>query len=194
MNTISIEKPGSVRVARYVLAAALSLLTACATQIPLLDAPWPDDPEMPGRAWFEARYAADTVNQQHQRPAEYLRWVVRFYYGWIAYPDGWVDITRRALELTGGSADGELARRMMLLGRRVAAEWAKESPERVIRNSTIAAWGEALSIAAERNGIEPIINRIAGDVDALFAGGLQHREITLARYFPDYEEPNPFER
>ena len=177
-----------------VLAAATVLLTACAVKVPLLDADWPDDEEIPPRGWFLARYVSDTTNQQHQRPNEYLRWVVRFYYGWINHPNGWLDITERALAATGKGVDSELARRMTLLGRRMAAEWAKTSPDRLIDNRAIAVWSKALSIAADTAAIDETILSVAGDVDALFSGALTPAEISMVRYFPGQAEPPSFER
>lgn len=174
------------------LVLPLVLLAGCAIRSPLPDTPWPED--IPQREWFEARYAADPANQAVQRRGEYLRWVVRFYYGWLAYPDGWNDVTARVAAAAGEGEAGEMRRRMNFLGRRLAAEWAKDSPARVIRNRALAAWGEGLRIAADRGEIPGFLERVAADTDALFAGRLEPESITVSRYYAGADEPLPFER
>ena len=177
-----------------VLTVFVLLLASCSIKVPVLDTDWPEDPEVPERGWFAARYVSDTGNQQHQRPTEYLRWVVRFYFGWINHSTGWVDVTRRVTDSAAAGPESELARRMMLLGRRIAAEWAKESPEKRINNHAIAVWNKALLIAADEGEIDATVLNVARDVDGIFSGKIATAEINMARYFPDHDEPPSFDR
>ncbi|MGR8921072.1 MAG: hypothetical protein ACU85V_15760 [Gammaproteobacteria bacterium] len=163
-------------------------LAACASYTPpMMEAPWPDD--IPERAWFEARYAADADNQAHQRRADYLRWVTRFYHGWVGYPNGWVRVSAQVSAAVDPAARTEVERRMWLLGRRVGAEWARDRTVSLIGDDAVAAWLHVLPRAAAAGDISASLEHVAADVDALFAGTLDTAAVDVTRYEPGAPPP-----
>lgn len=153
---------------------------------------WPED--IPAREWFLTRYLTDAENLQHQRQQEYLRWVARFYYGWLAHPTGWNRVTETVVASVDEESEVELKRRLMLLGRRVAGEWAKESSGRVIDDRLVATWLKVLPLAADSGNTESVLVHIAADVDALFAGKLAASAVSVTRYVAGHEDIAAFER
>lgn len=175
-----------------VVSLLLSLAIAGCAVPSIRDEPWPQ--EIPAREWFLTRYLTDAPNQAVQRHQEYLRWVTRFYYGWLAHPQGWLRVTEGAIAAVAEDRRAELSRRMTLVGRRVAGEWAKQSSDRLISNRAMASWIKALTLASEAGTVEQVLERIAADVDGLFAGELNLAEVTVDRYVPGGEAIAAFER
>ena len=163
----------------------LVLVAGCAP-LPELVEDWPAG--IPPRSHYKALYAADKVNQAAQEEAAYLTWVKRFYSGWFAYPGGWSSIHRDVVDTVAADRRQAMHKKMQKLGLLISGEWAKNSKRRVIRNRTIAAWGQAVVIAGDRGELEPFLERIEKDVDALFAGTLKPADIDIERYFDDIEE------
>lgn len=159
---------------------------------PLEQESWPED--IPPREWFLTRYLTDEDNRGQQRHQEYLRWVTRFYYGWLAHPKGWNRATASVVASVDAAAEPEVSRRMMLLGRRIAGEWAKASNARVIDDRAMATWLKVLPLAAEAGTAGPLLVQVAADVDALFAGELGLADITVSRYLDGQEDIGVFTR
>jgi len=160
---------------------AVALLAAGCATAPEQPA-WPAG--IPPRAHFEARYATDPQNQQVQTEAEYLQWVRRFFTGWAGIR-GWHSVRDDLLAETEPARREAVRARLDALGRRIAGEWAKASPQRAVRTRTIQVWGNAALEAVERGEQMTLVEAIAADVDALLAGELAPAEIRLQRYYPE---------
>ena len=147
---------------------------------------WPDN--LPQRAYYEARYAADEYNQQHQSKQDYLRWVKRFYHGWGGV-QGWLSIREQILADVDPADRDYMRDELARLGKRIAAEWAKQSDRRTIFNKTVQVWINAAYEAGTHGDHRRLLRQISTDVDALLADSLQPSQITLSRYYPDAAQP-----
>ena len=99
--------------------AIFMLLSACASrqQVEWL-------PDLPDRAFFEAAYSEDSVNQTLQTREEYLGWIKSFYTGTLLYPTGWFDVQERVLSTSSPENVDAFGPRIEEMGRLIAAEWA----------------------------------------------------------------------
>ncbi len=90
---------------------------------------------------FRVRYELDQRNQSRQRWNRYWYWIRTFYKGNIL-ARGWTESCRRILgALPAEYEREELIGRMNVLGRLIAAEWAKNGSVRVIATSDLQRWG-----------------------------------------------------
>jgi hypothetical protein len=166
------------------------LLGACATTPPT-EQTWPAS--APPLEHFERVYAADPANQAVQSRDEYLVWIVRFYEGWELYRQGWQDVTREVLEAVADSPDHAYVQSAMArLGKRISAEWAKDSRDRRIRTPTVVAWGTALQHSVQQAEVADLVRRVEADVTDLLAGRLDPREIRFERYYPESDDGDFF--
>lgn len=150
---------------------------------------WPGD--IPHETYFERSYAADLTNQKFQTRDTYLNWVFRFYRGWALYPIGWTEMSSKVLAASSPDSRSNIARRLDALGHRIAGEWAKSSPQRLIFNDTVAVWGEAIAEAAERGDIPDFLSAVESDVDSLFDRSIKADVIVIDRYY-EIVEFDPF--
>jgi len=98
---------------------------------------------------FRMRYEIDHANRSRQRWERYRGWVQTFYNGNLL-ARGWTDHCGRILVyLPVESHNDELIGRMNVLGRLIAAEWAKNNAVRIITSSDLQQWG-ALMRKADR--------------------------------------------
>lgn len=168
-------------------ACLISLALMTASCVSLEEKPeWPQ--ELPSRTWYESRYAADPYNQQYQTKQEYMLWVQRFYSGWAGIP-GWHSIREQVLADAEPAQRSHLESQMRDLGQRMSAEWAKASDRRRILAGTVQVWIDAANEAGVHGDHERLLQQISDDVDALIAGQLEPRVITLRRYYPDTDPP-----
>ena len=141
---------------------------------------WPD--EVPRQTLFVRAYRADVANQALQSEQAYLEWILGFYQGTLIYPTGWLDVEQVLLDSTEPEARPQLDARLEELGITIGAEWAKENDARLIDNRMLALWGSTLQLM---QGTEERINAIelmASDIEELFAGTLEKRDIVESRY------------
>lgn len=165
---------------RRLVLACLVLLGGCAGMAQRAS-DWPEG--LPARGHYERLYALDHVNQASgQTLAEYLLWVRRFYTGWGPQPDGWHATAAQILAEIDPTRYAVVHAELAMLGTLISGEWAKLSPARVIRNRTVAVWGEALAAASIEGEYEPLIDRVRADVLALLDGTLDPQAITRERY------------
>lgn len=163
----------------------LMLLGGCAMIAPER----PDWPEyLPPLAYYEARYAADEYNQQYQTKQDYLLWVKRFYHGWGGV-QGWLSIREQILADVDPADRAYMHDELTGLGKRIAAEWAKQSDRRTIVNKTVQVWIDAAYEAGVHGDHRHLLHQISTDVDALLANNLKPSRITLSRYYPDADQP-----
>jgi hypothetical protein len=161
-------------VARIILLPVL-LLQACAIS-GLED--WPD--ELPPVQRFIELYEQDPVNQQAQSRNEYLYWVIAFYQGNSLYPNGWLDVEEALIP--AGEERTDFALGLQRLGVRIAGEWSKENPLRLIDNRMLQMWGSVLQIAMGYDQERRAVQVIGDDIDRLFAGTIEGDELTDGRY------------
>ena len=162
------------------------LLAGCATAPERQLPEWPDN--LPPLSYYEARYAADSYNQQHQTKQDYLLWVKRFYKGWGGI-QGWLSIREQILADIPQNERAAMREKLNRLGQRIASEWAKQSDRRAIVNKTVQVWINAAHLAGTRDDHERLVRQISTDVDALLSDNLETSRITLSRYYPDAKQP-----
>lgn len=177
----------SYRLQRALCLAVLCLqLGACAAlhQTALED--WPEG--IPPTAYFVAVYEADPEAATLQTLDEYLYWVRGFYEGTPLYPRGWNDISEDLLaEVASPQRYAERERQLFLLGREIAAEWAKDTSINRVDNQHLATWGVAASRAVNEDNVDETLDKISDDVQALLAMQIGPDEISADRY----HEPDP---
>jgi hypothetical protein len=99
---------------------------------------------------FRLRYELDQRNHPRQRWNQYWGWIETFYAGNIL-ARGWTEQCGRILEALPADYDREaLIGRMNVLGRLIAAEWAKNNGVRVIATSDLQRWGGQMRRAMRR--------------------------------------------
>lgn len=98
---------------------------------------------------FREAYKSDTANQAKQSWEDYHGWVLTFYRGNFL-DEGW---TAHAKRLTSRIKNVELRSMtvdsMNRLGKKIAAEWAKDNDVRRISSKDVAAWGRLIDDAAK---------------------------------------------
>ena len=160
---------------------SLALLTGCAVTPPD-EMGWPAN--IPPQNYYNEIYNADDRNQQIQSRGEYLNWVIRFYEGWALFEEGWNWTTQRVLDsLEEPEEHARVQDKLYGLGARISAEWSKDSANRHVFTRTISAWGQALLESINRDEEEQLLDRVSADLEALFAGGLDSRDIVYERYY-----------
>ncbi len=163
-----------------ILLALVALLAACTSRAPEPD--WPFG--IPPREQFSAEWRSSTANHALQSEGEYLVWVARFYEGFSAVP-GWLDMTRQVVERLPQAQREHISARLFELGARIGAEWAKDNSVRHVTTRTAAVWRDALLEALARDELDPYLDRLSTDVDALLAGTLDNDVIRFERYYVD---------
>ncbi len=169
------------RVHPFVSVALLSLICVACIRMPARLVEWPGD--LPPISYYRHMYRQDKTNQAVESEQQYLAWVIRFYKGWKLYQDGWQATAR---DIVAGVNDPDSKKRIETklahLGKLISAEWAKKSEKRVIRSRELSIWGQALVKALDRGEEESLVDQTTRDVNALLAGQLDPRDITLQRY------------
>ena len=130
------------------------------------------------RPYFVAEYERDRRNAQRQTFDDCWRWVRSFLLaGGSGYP-GWLEQTTRAVAgVRDQSARRRLSERSWEVGKRIAAEWSKDSACRKIYSNpfqgrpNLLDWGGNIQRAARSDqgdgrALERALDSIAADVDA----------------------------
>ncbi|MFC1529862.1 hypothetical protein ACFL6R_03995 [Gemmatimonadota bacterium] len=105
---------------------------------------------LPVSEHFRLRYELDQRNRNRQRWNRYWGWIKTFYAGNIL-ARGWTEQCGRILEALPADYEREaLIGRMNVLGRLIAAEWAKDNNVRVIATSDLQRWGGQMRRAMRR--------------------------------------------
>jgi hypothetical protein len=130
------------------------------------------------RPFFSAEYARDQRNAQRQSFDEYWRWATTFLLvGGSGYP-GWIEQTRRAVAgVRDQPARQRLIERALELGKRIAAEWSKDSACRKIYSNpfqgrpNLLDWGRAIQRAArgdqgDGRALERALEGISAEIDS----------------------------
>lgn len=140
---------------------------------------WPE--QAPPHSYFVEEYQHDPANRMRQSQTDYLSWVTRFYRGRPGIL-GWQDITDSVVQ---DMEPGQRATTMELartLGRRIAAEWAKDNDVRVIDTAMLSLWGSIMVTAVEPGERLEAMQAIDRDTRALLEGELPPTQITEERY------------
>jgi len=141
---------------------------------------WPDS--IPQSQVFKIAYDADEENQDYQSEAEYLRWVLSFYQGNLAYQSGWQDIQGYIYEAPAPEAAQDLLNRLSQLGIAIGSEWAKHNDIRQIDTRMLSLWGSTIQLAPDFDTQEQTVEVIAADIDLLLSGSLRKQDILEERY------------
>ena len=141
---------------------------------------WPDS--IPQSQVFRVAYAADEENQARQSEAEYLRWVLSFYQGNLAYQTGWQDIQGYVYEAPAPEAAQELFEQLSLLGIAIGSEWSKHNDIRRINTRMLSLWGSTIQLAPDFDTQKQTVEVIAKDIDLLLRGSLRRQDIRERRY------------
>lgn len=171
------HKAGPASMRTIWLVTVFMLFSACASrqQVEWL-------PDLPDRAFFEAAYSEDSVNQTLQTREEYLGWIKSFYTGTLLYPTGWFDVQERVLSTSSPENIDAFGPRLEEMGRLIAAEWAKENSARAIDNRLLALWGATLQSATPGNQRLEVFDLVASDVRRLLSRELDKAAIADSRY------------
>ncbi len=154
----------------------LALLACRSTDL----ANWPRD--LPERRYFIAAYEADVSNQRVQSRAAYLQWILSFYAGTVVAPTGWNEMQSAVVASAPLERRLGLDSQLHLLGRQIAAEWAKENERRLIDSRMLGIWGSVLQLVAGPEQQYAAIQLISSDVSGLLQDQLESSEINDARY------------
>ena len=141
---------------------------------------WPR--ELPERDYFVSAYRTDPVNREFQTREAYLQWIVSFYQGTLVAPTGWSQIQLLVVGSAPPSLKDELEEQLFLLGRQIAAEWAKDNSSRLIDSRMLGIWGAVLQLAEGPSQQYAGIQLIRKDVNELLLGKLLPSEVNDARY------------
>ncbi|MFC1629462.1 hypothetical protein ACFL3H_10195, partial [Gemmatimonadota bacterium] len=110
---------------------------------------------------FRAQYEIDQINCSRQRWERYWGWVQSFYHGNIL-ARGWTNTCGRIVDdLPGGYPGDDLIGRMNVLGRLIAAEWAKNNAVRSITTHDLQQWGALMRKAIRGRDTDdptPVLN------------------------------------
>ena len=130
------------------------------------------------RPYFIAAYKRDQRNAQRQSFDDYWRWVTSFLLvGGSGYP-GWLEQTTSAVVgIRDQSARQRLRERSQELGKRIAAEWSKDSACRKIYSNpfqgwpNLLDWGRKIQRAAREDqgdgrALERVLSTINAEIDA----------------------------
>lgn len=137
---------------------------------------------LPEREHFSQVYRADRNNLAFQTEDQYLTWVMRFYEGSDLYPFGFNDLKSTVLYGVDAGRHSTLEAKLDDLGRRVAAEWAKDKRVRLVTTAMLSLWGNAMRAGVDSDHREEVMDRILADVLDLAAGRLHGNEISAERY------------
>ena len=129
------------------------------------------------RPYFIAAYERDLRNAQRQSFDDYWRWVTSFLLvGGSGYP-GWLEQTTSAVaRIRDQSARQRLSEHSWEVGKRIAAEWSKDSACRKIYSNpfqgrpNLLDWGRTIQRAArselgDGGALERALNSINADMD-----------------------------
>lgn len=168
--------------ARLIRVFLLSLLlTGCVSVRDNTDS-WPTD--LPPQAYFNDYYETSDENRSVQTREAYLKWVGRFYEGWVLYAQGWNWLSEKVMsEMDDVQARDRVRVKMAELGRMIGAEWAQDGDYRVINTSNLLVWGDAVKESVELGKEEWLADQVLADVGLLLQGGLVSKSIKLSRYF-----------
>jgi hypothetical protein len=104
----------------------------------------------PTEADFRLEYERDSANRNRQSWSGYWRYVRSFYDGNL-FVSGWTSHVQSVLDMIRSeSVRDELRAALNDLGRRIAAEWAKDNSIRAIDTSDLRTFGRRLLAARDR--------------------------------------------
>lgn len=171
-----------------IMLACISIMAGCSLFRPATHSQaWPED--IPDRAYFEAIYEADPANQELQSKQAYLTWVIRFYQGSAIYRRGWNHLVPDVVaDIDEPKQRQALERQLQTIGRKIAADWAKDNNVRQITTAHLATWGEAMNESVLHNEQTELVRQIARDVDRLLQQQLKPQAIVANRYYPQDDD------
>lgn len=165
----------------------ITVLSGCATQP---QSQWPAG--APDRSWFVEQYLADEDNREIQSREKYLNWIKQFYEGNFLQPVGWLETTTLVTaNIDDPAQKAMIEEKLFQYGKIIAAEWAKDTPDRPITLREVQIWGNALRKSVHLDQQVNYVDRVSNDIDRLMNGEMHRDVISRARYFKTDEE-DPF--
>lgn len=147
---------------------------------------WPES--MPSLQYYKDYYAENKQHQEVLSERAYLGWIKKFYLGSMLYRRGWNMMTNELVSSLDNSDNKNLTRKKMkLLGKRISAEWAKDTRFSLIKTRHISIWGNALLESISKNQQLMLISKVEQDVDALLTRKITSDAIRADRYHPPSE-------
>lgn len=168
--------------------ATLTTLAGCSPFRPGTDSQaWPET--VPDRNYFLAAYESDPANQKLQSKKAYLTWIIRFYQGSALYRRGWNDLVPDVVEGIEPPAQQQaLEQKLHAIGKKIAADWAKDNSVRQITTAHLATWGHAMNESVVHDEQIELVQQIARDVDWLLQHQIKPQAIVDSRYYPQDDE------
>ena len=168
--------------------ASLATLTGCSLFRPATDGQaWPET--VPDRNYFLAAYESDPENQKLQSKKAYLTWIIRFYQGSAVYRRGWNDLVPDVVDsIEPPEQQQALEQKLHSLGKKIAADWAKDNNARQITSAHLATWGQAMNESVVNDEQIELVQEIARDLDRLLRHKLKIQAIVASRYYPEDED------
>lgn len=127
----------------------------------------------PGSKDFKTCYHADSANRKKQSWTEYESWLKTFYSGnWLV--SGWkVAAEKFCQKIDDANERKEAVRYLNVLGRIIAAEWAKDAKVSRITSADVQAWAAQLDPLPQKDGkpIKPVdaLKQLAANVSSALA-------------------------
>lgn len=137
---------------------------------------------VPGDGHFQHCYKADSANQKKQTWTEYEGWIKTFYSGNFLV-SGW----KTSAEKFCGKIQSEEERKQVIrylnvLGRIIAAEWAKDAKVSRISSTDVQTWAAQLDPLPQNNGkpVKPVdaLKQLATNISNALASG---KELETSR-------------
>lgn len=168
--------------------ATLATLAGCSLFRPAIDSQaWPET--VPDRDYFLAAYESDLANQKLQSKTAYLTWIIRFYQGSAIYRRGWNDLVPDVVHgIEQPEQQQALEQQLHSIGKKIAADWAKDNNVRQITTAHLATWGQAMNESVLHSEQIELVQQVARDVNRLLEHQLEPRAIVASRYYPEDDE------
>jgi len=121
------------------------------------------------KSYFKTKYKEDSDNQKKQSWDEYWNWIKRFYKGTFL-TSGWFEERNNLLKNLNEDAKTKIKDRLDKLGKRIAAEWAKDNNIRKLNTADVKKWGKKLRKAKKNdrrdgNGLRKAISEIETEIN-----------------------------
>lgn len=161
------------------------ILSGCAS-LPKQDN-WPQ--EIPSYDYYLAAYQADSQNSKKQSLEAYLGWVKSFYFGNALYKRGWLKATAEAEEHVIDPTESQRVKeKMLIVGKKVSAEWAKSKTAQRINTKLLGIWGVSLQEALDREEAPAYLDKVIADIDGLLDERIAVNDIEQYHYYPESED------
>lgn len=132
---------------------------------------------VPGDGHFQHCYKSDSANQKKQTWTEYEGWIKTFYSGNFLV-SGWKTSAEKfCSKIQSETERKEAIRYLNVLGRIIAAEWAKDAKVSRISSADVQTWAAQLDALPKSNGklVKPVdaLKQLAANISTALTDGKQ---------------------